>query len=101
MMSNILKRHKGLKVQLTQNKLITGYDRVQVPGISPAIKPDVSITNTEDDKIVFIEVLSETLVKTYHLMFFAVGPCHILTPMHLVSLHYDKNAVILCHNHLS
>ena len=31
--------------------------------MSPAIKPDVSITNTEDHKTVFIEVLSETLVK--------------------------------------
>ena len=61
MVSNILKKHK---VELTR-------DRLEVPSISSKIKPDASIA-IKDDKIVFIEVLSETSVKTirklYHVL---------------------------------
>ena len=43
-----------------------------MPGISLSNKTDVSITKPDDDKIVFIEVLSKTLVKTitklYHIL---------------------------------
>ena len=89
MMSNILNSHKGLKVQLTQNRLITEYNRLQVPGISTAIKPDVSITNTEGDKIVFIEVLSDTLVKTIRKLFFVL----LLQLVYVRSVHKQTQEV--------
>ena len=89
MMSNILKSHKGLKVELTQNRLITEYNRLQLPGISSAMKPDVSITNTEGDKIVFIEVLSDTLVKTIKKLFFVL----LLQLVYIRSVHKQTQEV--------
>ena len=53
------------------NLLGTDYKSLEVPSISSKIKPDASIA-TKDDKIMFIDVLSETSVKTirklYHVL---------------------------------
>ena len=46
------------------DKTIEEYKELIAPTISSAIKPDISIKDIKDNKIMYIEVLSERLVRT-------------------------------------
>ena len=57
-------------VEVTNSTSITEYKELIVPTVSSVIKPDISIKDSENNKITYIEVLSETLVKTIRKLFF-------------------------------
>ena len=56
--------------EATNTTTIEQYKELLIPSISSAIKPDISIKDSKGNKILHIEVLSETLVKTIRKLFF-------------------------------
>ena len=71
-MSKILTSRKPVRytAEATNTTTIEQYKELLVPTISSAIKPDISIKDSKGNKILHIEVLSETLVKTIRKLFF-------------------------------
>lgn len=51
-------------IEVTNKTTIEEYKELIAPTISSAIKPDISIKDIKDNKIMYIEVLSERLVRT-------------------------------------
>ena len=70
--SKILTSHKPVHytAEATNTTTIEQYKELLVPTISSAIKPDISIKDSKGNKILHIEVLSETLVKMIRKLFF-------------------------------
>jgi len=56
--------------EATNTTTIEQYKELIIPTLSTAIKPDISIKDIEGNRIMHIEVLSETLVKTIRKLFF-------------------------------
>ena len=81
MITSCLKdRNVEAEAKDTHEMTIKEYTRIRLPGVSSTIMPDVSITNKKDEKlkgvednyIVFIEVLSETLKKTIKKLYYVL-----------------------------
>ena len=70
--SKILTSRKPVRytAEATNTTIIEQYKELLVPTVSSAIKLDISIKDSKGNKILHIEVLSETLVKTIRKLFF-------------------------------